>query len=320
MNQQALSRSDTLITAMHEAALRALAAAPGGQLKASALKQAIEANVPLDDWACETYATTGHTRWRSILAFSSVGMVKAGYVSKERGVWTLLPEGREVLARGIEPKVYLAELDRRYRAWKNSQIVDTAAPGAAPAVVLGEEDESEDDSLEAPDERIDRTLKAAHAALAAELIATVKACEPEFFERLVVQLLLKMGYGGSRQEAGRAVGRSGDGGIDGIINEDRLGLDAIYLQAKRWEGSVGEGPIRDFKGALDAKGAQKGVFITTSSFTSAAIEAARTSRSYKIVLIDGARLAELMIEHDLGVSVAATYQLKRLDSDFFAEE
>ncbi len=319
MNQQALSRSDTLITAMHEAALRALAAAPGGQLKASALKQAIEDTVPLDDWARETYATTGHTRWRSILAFSSVGMVKAGYVSKERGVWTLLPEGRAVLARGVEPKAYLAELDRRYRAWKASQIVESAAAGASAAVALGEAAE-EDDSLEAPDERIDRTLKAAHAALAAELIATVKACEPEFFERLVVQLLLKMGYGGSRQEAGRAVGRSGDGGIDGIINEDRLGLDAIYLQAKRWEGSVGEGPIRDFKGALDAKGAQKGVFITTSSFTPAAIEAARTSRSYKIVLIDGARLAELMIEHDLGVSVAATYQLKRLDSDFFAEE
>lgn len=152
------------------------------------------------------------------------------------------------------------------------------------------------------------------------MIATIKTCDPEFFERLVVQLLLKMGYGGSRQEAGRAVGRSGDGGIDGIINEDRLGLDAIYLQAKRWEGSVGEPPIRDFKGALDAKGAQKGVFITTSSFTPAAIEAARASRHYKIVLIDGARLAELMIEHDLGVSVAATYQLKRLDTDFFAEE
>lgn len=320
MNQQALSRSDTLITAMHEAALRALAAAPGGQLKASALKQAIESSVSLDDWARETYATTGHTRWRSILAFSSVGMVKAGYVSKERGVWTLLPEGRAVLARGLEPKAYLAELDRRYRAWKSSQIAIAAAPGAAPAVTPGQEEGEHDDSLEAPDERIDRTLKAAHAALAAELIATVKACDPEFFERLVVQLLLKMGYGGSRQEAGRAVGRSGDGGIDGIINEDRLGLDAIYLQAKRWEGSVGEGPIRDFKGALDAKGAQKGVFITTSSFTPAAIEAARTSRSYKIVLIDGARLAELMIEHDLGVSVAATYQLKRLDSDFFADE
>jgi restriction system protein len=322
MNDITLSRSEALITAMHRAALRALAAAPGGQLKASALKQAIEATVPLDDWARETYATTGHTRWRSILAFSSVGMVKAGYVSKERGVWTLLPQGRAVLERGIEPRAYLAELDRRYRAWKAIQIAGgvTTAPGAAAVVASGEEEEDDDDSLEAPDERMDRTLKAAHAALAAELIATIKTCEPEFFERLVVQLLLKMGYGGSRQEAGRAVGRSGDGGIDGIINEDRLGLDAIYLQAKRWEGTVGEGPVRDFKGALDARGAQKGVFITTSSFTPAAIEAARVSRSYRIVLIDGARLAELMIEHDLGVSVSATYQLKRLDSDFFAEE
>lgn len=304
---------------MHEAALRALAAAPGGQLKARALKQAVEATVPLDDWARETYATTGHTRWRSILAFSSVGMVKAGYVSKERGVWTLLPGGRAVLDKGIEPKAYLTELDRRYRAWKASQVAGAAVQGSSSFAVPAE-DGTADDGLEAPDERIDRTLKAAHVALAAELIAAVKACEPEFFERLVVQLLLKMGYGGSWQEAGRAVGRSGDGGIDGIINEDRLGLDAIYLQAKRWEGPVGEGPIRDFKGALDAKGAQKGVLITTSSFTPAAIEAARTSRSYKIVLIDGTRLAELMIEHDLGVSVAATYQLKRLDSDFFAEE
>jgi len=163
-------------------------------------------------------------------------------------------------------------------------------------------------------------LREANQALKADLIDKLKACEPEFFERLVVQLLLKMGYGGSRQEAGEAVGKTGDGGIDGVINEDRLGLDAIYLQAKRWDGSVGEGPIRDFKGALDAKGAQKGVFITTSSFTPAAMQAARNSRSYKIVLIDGQRLAELMIEHDLGVSVAATYQLKRIDSDFFDDE
>ena len=176
------------------------------------------------------------------------------------------------------------------------------------------------ESLAPPDERMAAILREANQALKADLIDKLKACEPEFFERLVVQLLLKMGYGGSRQEAGEAVGKTGDGGIDGVINEDRLGLDAIYLQAKRWDGSVGEGPIRDFKGALDAKGAQKGVFITTSSFTPAAMQAARNSRSYKIVLIDGQRLAELMIEHDLGVSVAATYQLKRIDSDFFDDE
>jgi restriction system protein len=165
-----------------------------------------------------------------------------------------------------------------------------------------------------------RTLKSAHEALAAELIESIKKCDPEFFEKLVVKLLLKMGYGGSRQEAGRAVGRSGDGGIDGFINLDRLGLDTIYLQAKRWEGSVGEAQIRDFKGALDAKLAEKGVFITTSSFTPAALTAAKTGRSYKIILIDGARLADLMIEHDLGVSVEDTYYLKRIDSDFFEDD
>ena len=171
-----------------------------------------------------------------------------------------------------------------------------------------------------PDEVMETANSRLRAALADDLLDRIKACPPAFFERVVVQLLLRMGYGGSREEAGRAMGRTGDGGIDGIINEDRLGLDAIYLQAKRWEGSVGAGEIRDFKGALDAKGAQKGVFITTGTFTAAAREAASVSRSYKIVLIDGTRLADLMIEHDLGVSVAATYHLKRIDSDFFADE
>ena len=156
-------------------------------------------------------------------------------------------------------------------------------------------------------------------ALADEVLERVKACSPIYFERLVVQLLIKMGYGGSREEAGKAVGRSGDGGIDGIINEDRLGLDAIYLQAKRWEGVIGRPEIMKFVGALAGQRATKGVFITTSWFTQDAKDYALSSQ-YKVVLIGGERLADLMIEHDLGVSVAATYQLKRIDSDFFSEE
>ena len=171
-----------------------------------------------------------------------------------------------------------------------------------------------------PEEQLASSLNQTRKSLIAELITTIKQCDPYFFERLVVQLLLKMGYGGSRQEAGEAIGKSGDGGIDGVISEDRLGLDAMYLQAKRWEGSVGEGPICDFKGALDAKGVRKEVFITTGSFFFAATAAAKNSRSYKIVLIDGQRLVDLIIEHDLGVSVAATYNVKRIDSDFFADE
>lgn len=157
------------------------------------------------------------------------------------------------------------------------------------------------------------------AALADEVLERVRGCSPIYFERLVVQLLIKMGYGGSREEAGRAVGRSGDGGIDGIINEDRLGLDAIYLQAKRWEGVVGRPEIMRFVGALAGQRATKGVFITTSWFTQEAKDYAGSSQ-YKVVLIDGERLADLMIEHGLGVSVVATYLIKRIDSDFFSEE
>lgn len=309
------SRSDKLIADMHQAALTALAQSPIGQMRHSALMQEIESRVSLDEWARAVYETTGHTRWRSIFAFASVGLVKGGYVTKAKGVWTITDEGRAVVTKPFNGPAFLSEINRRYQVWKSSQIQTTPTDVAETNVA-----QETDDFVEAPDERMARTLKTAHEALAAELIETIKQCDPAFFEKLVVKLLLKMGYGGSRQEAGRAVGQSGDGGIDGIINEDRLGLDAIYLQAKRWEGSVGEGQIRDFKGALDAKGAQKGVFITTSSFTTSAIEAAKNSRSYKIVLIDGARLADLMIEHDLGVSVAASYQLKRLDSDFFSED
>ncbi len=313
-----LSRSDLLIAATHEACLKALAAAPGGQMRRRDLLKAIEQAVTLDTWALEGLQVSGVPRWHKIFGFSSVGLGKAGWVVKERGIWRITSEGRAFIQQTWTAAQYLFELTSRYDAWKSSQIAPTVpSPSMAPA------DENERNGaliLADPNERIEQTLNFAHEALAAELISTIKSCDPEFFERLVVKLLLKMGYGGSRQEAGQAVGRSGDGGIDGVINEDRLGLDAIYMQAKRWEGSVGEGPIRDFKGALDAKGAHKGVFITTSTFTPAAMEAARNSRSYRIVLIDGAKLAQLMIEHDLGVSVEATYQLKRLDSDFFSED
>lgn len=157
------------------------------------------------------------------------------------------------------------------------------------------------------------------AALADETLDQVKACSPEFFERLVVRLLIQMGYGGSKAEAGKAVGKSGDGGIDGIINEDRLGLDAIYLQAKRWEGVVGRPEVMKFVGALAGQRATKGVFITTSWFTQEAKDYAASSQ-YKVVLIDGTRLSDLMIEHNLGVSVVASYHLKRIDSDFFADD
>ncbi len=170
-----------------------------------------------------------------------------------------------------------------------------------------------------PEELMDSAAKALQAQVSTELATRIKAESPAFFERLVVKLLLKMGYGGSRQEAGRAVGRSGDGGIDGIINEDRLGLDAVYIQAKRWEGTVGRPEIMKFVGALAGQRASKGVFISTSTYTQEARDYA-TQSQYKVVLIDGERLAQLMIEYNLGVSVAAVYEVKRIDNDFFDDE
>ena len=320
------SRSSQLIAAMHHAALQALAQAPGGQLKKSDLLQSIEASVPLDDWACERYES-GNTRWRSIFGFSSVGLVKGGYVSKSRGVWFITAEGRLVLSQPFDGPAFLDEVNRRYNAWQGQQI-QTKPIDRGLHSGQSEQEEVEDDNtpeseffVEPPEVRISQLLRAAHTELAAELIETIKACEPAFFEKLVVQLLLNMGYGGSRQDAGRTVGQSGDGGVDGIINEDLLGLDTIYLQAKRWQDSVGEGPVRDFIGALDIKGVKKGVFLTTSYFTPAAKLAVQSIKSdKKIVLIDGARLADLMITHNLGVSAAATYQLKRMDTDYFTED
>ena len=154
--------------------------------------------------------------------------------------------------------------------------------------------------------------------LAQELLERIKSCSPAFFERLVIELLVKMGYGGSLADAGKAIGRTGDEGIDGIIKEDRLGLDVIYIQAKRWQNTIGRPDIQQFVGALAGKGAKKGVFITTSKFSEQA-------KSYlpadiKVVLIDGEQLANYAIDVNLGVSVICEYQIKRLDLDYFEGE
>ena len=171
---------------------------------------------------------------------------------------------------------------------------------------------------ETPEEAIEAAHQRLRNELAEELLQQIMACSPAFFERLVVDLLLRMGYGGTRKDAGQAIGRSGDGGIDGIIKEDRLGLDAIYIQAKRWEGSVGRPEIQKFVGALQGQRARKGIFITTSSFTRDATNYASMIEN-KVVLIDGEMLAKLMIDSNVGVSAIVTYDIKRVDSDYFTE-
>ncbi|MDQ3220619.1 MAG: restriction endonuclease [Acidobacteriota bacterium] len=170
-----------------------------------------------------------------------------------------------------------------------------------------------------PDELLGESYLAIRRSLATEILDTVKSCTPLFFEKLVVDLLVKMGYGGTMEDAGQAIGRSGDGGIDGIIKEDRLGLDVIYLQAKRWENTVGSPEIQKFAGALQGRRATKGVFITTSDYSKGAIDFVG-SISNKIILIDGNELADLMIDYNVGASVDRSYEIKKIDSDYFIEE
>ena len=169
------------------------------------------------------------------------------------------------------------------------------------------------------EESIETNFNQIRKNLAEDLLQNIKDNTPVFFEELVIDLLVAMGYGGSREDAGKAVGRSHDGGIDGIINEDRLGLDVVYVQAKRWEANIGEPPIRDFVGALDGEGAQKGIFITTSNFSPAAERFAERSTK-KVVLIDGQQLTQYMIDHNIGVATSKIYEIKRVDSDYFSEE
>lgn len=170
-----------------------------------------------------------------------------------------------------------------------------------------------------PEESIENAFFNLNSQLSSDLLEIIKSSTPSFFERLVVELLLAMGYGGSRIDAGRAIGQSGDGGIDGIIDEDKLGLDSIYIQAKRWEGSVGRPEIQKFVGALQGNRAHKGVFITTSEFTKDAQEYVKNI-SNKVVLINGFTLTKLMIENDVGVSTVSTYKVKKIDSDYFVDE
>ncbi len=172
---------------------------------------------------------------------------------------------------------------------------------------------------ETPEEALERAYRGIHQTLAQDLLDRVKAGTPQFFESLVVELLVKMGYGGSRADAGERLGQTGDGGIDGIIKEDRLGLDVIYLQAKRWQATVGRPEIQRFVGALQGHRARKGVFLTTSTFSQDAKEYVSNVDS-KVVLIDGAMLSRLMLDFDLGVSTVANYAVKRIDSDYFEEE
>lgn len=232
-----------------------------------------------------------------------------------RGFFVITTKGQQLLAQNpSEINVAVLEQYPEFVEFKNRRKEKTESN-----YETSDTEASEQSTKETPEDALASAYKKLRVALEAEIISAVKESSPSFFERVVVDLLVKMGYGGNRQDAGRALGKSGDGGIDGIINEDRLGLDVIYIQAKRWEGTVGRPEIQKFAGALQGQRARKGVFITTSFFTKEAKEYASMIES-KIILIDGEHLAKLMAEHNVGVSTVGMYEVKKLDSDYFDEE
>lgn len=254
---------------------------------------------------------SGYPVVRHRTGWSGFHLRKAGLVDdSKRGILRITEEGKKLLATkptSLSESVLMQF--PKYQAWRKA--VSNAAPLPIPAVVEADEETS-------PEEAIANGYATLRANLAAELLERIMAKPSGFFEKLVVDLLLAMGYGGSRAEAGTVTKASGDGGIDGVINEDRLGLDAVYVQAKRWEDKVGAEELRNFAGALLEHKAHKGVFITTSDFTEPAKSYVKTV-GQKIVLINSQRLAELMIDYGVGVSTRETYVLKRADEDYFAE-
>ena len=246
-------------------------------------------------------------RFANRVAWAKVYLERGGLLSSpKRAHFQITDRGREVLKSPPEEvsikflSQYPEFQEFRSRSSKNS------------------EDESDDTESNTPEETLEAAYLTIRKNLASEVLERVKACTPRFFEHLVVDLLLNMGYGRAGGGTGERVGQAGDEGIDGIISEDRLGLEMVYLQAKRWEGTVGRPEIQKFVGALHGKRARKGVFITTGSFSADAAAYVQTIDP-KVALVDGKQLAEYMIDFGLGVSLARAYEVKRIDTDYFEE-
>ncbi len=254
---------------------------------------------------------SGPQKFYDRLSWAKTYLKKAGLIKyPKRGFFQITEQGLDVFKEDIDKIniAYLKQFPEFVKFYMRSQSDD-------------QEEIIVDEGELTPEEAFENAYQKIRNDLADELLEYVLSSSPDFFERLVVDLLVAMGYGGTQGAAARAVGRSGDEGIDGIIDEDLLGLDVIYIQAKRWkrESKVSRPQIQSFVGALQGKHSRKGVFITTSSFTKDAIEYIASIES-KVVLINGERLANFMIDYDIGVSTKTEFQIKEIDSDFFEED
>lgn len=254
-------------------------------------------------------------RWHNRANWACYDLFRAGLLDRpKKGLYVITELGKKVATE--KPTM----IDREYLMKFPSFVEFAEAKGKTKnqnqdnEVAAGKEADSK-----TPEEIIEAAYGTLQSSLKSELLGIVKKMDAFRFEQLVLDLLVAMGYGGSREEAARVTKASNDEGIDGVINEDRLGLDVIYVQAKKWsDTTVGRPDIQSFVGALAGKQAQKGIFITTSDFAETA-KAYAKSISQKVILIDGSRLADLMIEHNIGVAPAHSYEIKRIDGDYFEE-
>jgi len=275
--------------------------------------ESLAKSLKLSDHDRQELLMGGQLVFNNRVGWARTYLKKAGLISSpSRGVLTISGRGRTALNQNpVKIDNNFLKQFPEFIEFQNYKSEGVKISSVAPS---NEEDQN------TPEENIDIAYQKIRQSLAQELIDTVRGLSPSFFERLVVALLVKMGYGGSIKDAGQAIGKTGDEGIDGTIKEDMLGLDIIYIQAKRWQAGnvVGRPELHKFVGALAGQGAKKGIFITTSSFTKDALGYSPKNET-KIVLIDGEQLAQLMIEYDLGVSTQKVYQLKRIDTDYFEE-
>ena len=296
--------------------LPVLRRAAAGETRVADVATAIADELGLSEAEREELLPSGRQRvLNNRIHWAKFYMGKAGLIeSPARGRFMASPQGRALLDE--KPAAIGTDTLKRYPAFVAFYAASsTASPSETPAASAAAQ------AAATPEEQIEAAHGVLHAALKADLLQRLLAQSPAFFERAIVDLLVAMGYGGSHEDAALRIGRSGDGGVDGVIDEDRLGLDRIYIQAKRYAAHVGVGrpEIQGFVGSLVGFGATKGVFVTTSSFSAPAADFVR-HLPQRVILIDGARLAELMIEHGVGVRVSRTVLLKRLDEDFFVDD
>lgn len=294
------------------------AASDGSEHKVSSITGQLSLEFQLSPEEQQELLPSGRqTTFANRVAWAKTYLVQAGLLeATRRAHFRITDRGQHVLAESPQ------RIDIEYLL-RFAEFVDFRGRSRSPEVASGLESATSTNLLdeETPDEIVRSTIKQIEGALTKELLDRILSASPAFFEGLIVNLLLAMGYGGSSEDAGQIVGKAGDGGIDGVIDQDSLGLDRVYIQAKRYarENPVSEPEIRAFSGSLGAAKANKGIFVTTSSFTQPALTFAER-HPYRIVLIDGRTLTTLMIRHNVGVRIEETLHIKRIDEDFFVDE